>query len=147
MDCHSVRSGTVWFAGVMAYPDTVLAACRASAVQHGERLPPCLQSDQWDLQAGLPAPREQVCGTSACPTSAGELSQCVLAYFGHRDPDSQCLLHHPQWQGDLECPFLSEQALAVGGSALSKATAPEISAGVNAALASLPSSFPRGFLL
>lgn len=83
---------------MVACLDTVLAVCRAGAVQSGVRLPPCLQSHQRDLQAGLPAAGEQVGGTPACPASARELLRRALAYFGHRDPDSQCLLHHLCWR-------------------------------------------------
>lgn len=52
-------------------PDTALAVPRAGSVQPGMRLPPRVQPHQRDLQAGLPAPGEQV-------SRAGEQGEAQL---------------------------------------------------------------------
>jgi len=104
-----VNSGAAWRARVVACPDPVLAVCRAGTVQPGVLLPPRLQPHQRDLQAGLPAAGEQVESAPVHPTSAGEPSRRALAYFGHGDPDSWCLLCRPRWRavtgGTLNVPF------------------------------------------
>lgn len=82
------------YAGLLACPDGVCAVCRAGTVQPGVHLPPCLQSDQWELQVGLPAAGEQV--GSRLPQYQPEGACGIpMAYFGHTDPDSPPLLRHP----------------------------------------------------
>lgn len=90
-----VSAGLVCYAGLLVCPDGVCAVCRAGAVQPGVRLPPCLQSHQWELQVGLPAAGEQVGSHLPLYQPEGTRGIIPTACFGHTHPDSPPLLHHP----------------------------------------------------